>query len=333
LNIQLSHIEPYFPENKLTNAQLGSLFGKTEDEIFKITGIRNRCIRDEHQIGSDLGLLAAQKLLTKFPELVEKIDLLIFCTEGLDFKAPTTASTLHYKLGLKEDCACIDMPMGCAGFVYGLSLAKSVLLGEDATCALFITADIPSSVIHSEDFEMRAIFGDAGAAVILENSHQGRIGRFVFGTDGSGAENLNVENGSTRNQIDEKWLKTYENEPGKLSHGRMHMNGLEIVRFSLQKVPALLEQVLLKNNVEFEEIDLFIFHQASDFILRSLQRKCKIPSEKFYTYFEEIGNTVSCSIPIAMHQAELEGKLKRGYKVLIAGFGVGYSWGGTVIDY
>ena len=111
------------------------------------------------------------------------------------------------------------------------------------------------------------------------------------------------------------------------------MNGLEIVRFSLQKVPALLEQVLLKNNVEFEEIDLFIFHQASDFILRSLQRKCKIPSEKFYTYFEEIGNTVSCSIPIAMRQAELEGKLKRGYKVLIAGFGVGYSWGGTVIDY
>lgn len=331
--MEISHIEYYLPENKLTNRELSSQFGKSEYDIFKMTGVKTRRIRSESQIGSDLGFLAAERLLQNQPDLKEKIDLLLFCTEGLDYKAPTTSSTLHYRLGLKEDCACMDMPMGCAGFVYGLSAAKAALICENATCVLFITADIPSSVIHSRDFELRAIFGDAGAAVVVENSSSGKIGRFCFGTDGSGAENLIVRQGSTRQQIDETWLKKFKAEPGKLSFGRMEMNGLEIARFSLQKVPVLVKNVLQKNGLVFQNIDLFILHQASDFILTALRRKCKIPENKFYTYFSEIGNTVSCSIPIAMYHAVKEGKLKKGNKVMILGFGVGYSWAGTVIEY
>jgi len=333
VNIELSHIEYFLPEIELTNSHLAERFEKTEEEIYKSTGVISRRIRSESQIGSDLGFHAAERLLSNFPELKKKIDLLIFCTEGLDYKAPTTSSTLHYKLGLEQNCACIDMPMGCAGFVYGLSLAKSFLLSEDATCVLFITADIPSSVIHSDDYEMRAIFGDAGVATIIEKSDRGKIGRFVYGTDGAGAENLIVRDGSTRKPIDENWLLKYGNQTDSLAHGRMHMNGLEIARFSLQKVPTLLENVLHKNELSFEQIDLFIFHQASDFILKALKRKCKIPEDKFYTYFENIGNTVSCSIPIALYHAEQEGKLKRGDKVMLLGFGVGYSWAGTIIEY
>jgi 3-oxoacyl-[acyl-carrier-protein] synthase-3 len=113
----------------------------------------------------------------------------------------------------------------------------------------------------------------------------------------------------------------------------MTMNGLEVTRFSLEKVPMLLTKTLGKNNYSFEEIDLFVFHQASLIILKSLKRKCNIPDAKFYIYLEEVGNTVSCSIPIALYHAELEGKLKRGNKVLLLGFGVGYSWGGTVVEY
>ena len=333
MSIEISHITYYLPPGKLTNFQLSKIYQKSINEIFKSTGIKTRRIRSENQIGSDLGFLAAKRLLSNFPELKKKIDLLIFCTEGIDYKAPTTSSTLHFKLGLEQNCACIDMPMGCAGFVYGLSLAKSFILSEDATCVLFITADIPSSVIHSDDFEMRAIFGDAGVATIVEKSVRGKIGRFVFGTDGAGAENLIVREGSTRKPIDENWLSKYSNETDSLAHGRMHMNGLEIARFSLQKVPTLLENVLCRNELSFEQIDLFVFHQASDFILKALKRKCKIPDDKFYTYFENIGNTVSCSIPIALYHAEQEGKLKRGDKVMILGFGVGYSWAGTIIEY
>ncbi|MFM8241514.1 MAG: 3-oxoacyl-ACP synthase III family protein [Crocinitomicaceae bacterium] len=333
MNIELSHIEYFLPEIELTNSHLAKRFNKSEDEIYKSTGVRARRIRSESQIGSDLGFHAAERLLSNFPELKKKIDLLIFCTEGLDYKAPTTSSTLHFKLGLEQNCACIDMPMGCAGFVYGLSLAKSFLLSEDATCVLFITADIPSAGIHSDDYEMRSIFGDAGVASIIQKSKSGKIGRFIFGTDGAGAANLIVRKGATRNPIDQEWLEKFKDQPGRLSFGRIEMNGLEIARFSLQKVPTLLDNVLHKNELSFEQIDLFIFHQASDFILKALKRKCKIPDDKFYTYFENIGNTVSCSIPIALYHAEQEGKLKRGDKVMLLGFGVGYSWAGTIIEY
>jgi 3-oxoacyl-[acyl-carrier-protein] synthase-3 len=333
LNHSISHIEYYLPVNELTNIDLAQKFDKESNVIFKNTGISKRHIRSEDEIGSDLGFQAAKKIIENYPEYKNKIDFLIFCTEGLDFKAPTTSSTLHYKLGLKEKCGCIDMPMGCAGFVYGLSIANAMLLSGNTNCVLFIVADIPSSVVHSEDFEMRALFGDAGAAIVVEKSNEGKIGKFVFGNDGSGAKNLIVERGSTRNPLDFEYLKTYSLEPGGLVHGRMSMNGLEITRFSLEKVPALLVETLEINNLNFEEIDLFVFHQASSVILNALKRKCKIPDDKFYVYLENVGNTVSCTIPIALYHAEKEGKIKPGSKVLILGFGVGYSWSGTVITW
>ncbi|MFM7666900.1 MAG: 3-oxoacyl-ACP synthase III family protein [Bacteroidota bacterium] len=329
----ITKIEYFLPKRVLTTDDLAQEFNKDSEVIFKNTGIRKRHVRDSEQIGSDLGYEAAKKLLTKFPEYASKIDFLIFCTEGLDYKAPTTASTIHYQLGLNEGCGCIDMPMGCAGYIYGLSLAKSMIISGDVNCVLFITADIPTSGIHTKDFDMRALFGDAGAATLIEKSQKGRIGNFVFGNDGSGFKNLLVERGATRFPIDLEYLKEHEDQPGNLAHGRITMNGLEITRFSLEKVPLLLHQTLAKNNIDFEEIDLFIFHQASLIILNLLKRKCKIPDSKFYIYLEEVGNTVSCSIPIALYHAEKENRLKKGDKVMLLGFGVGYSWGGTILHY
>lgn len=329
----ITKIEYFLPKTVLNTEDLAQVFHKDSKVIFKNTGIRKRHIRDSKQIGSDLGYEAADKLLTKFPDYVSKIDFLIFCTEGLDYKAPTTASTIHFRLGLNEKCGCIDMPMGCAGYIYGLSLAKSMIFSGDVSCVLFIAADIPTSVIHSEDFDMRVLFGDAGTATIIERSNAGKLGKFIFGNDGSGAKNLLVERGSTRVPVDIEYLKKYEAQPGNLAHGRMSMNGLEITRFSLDKVPVLLHQTLEKNNITFEEIDLFVFHQASLIILNSLKRKCKIPDSKFFIYLEEVGNTVSCTIPIALYHAEKENRLKRGDKIMLLGFGVGYSWGGTIITY
>ncbi len=329
----ITKIQYYLPETILTTEDLSIQFKKDFESLLKNTGIRKRHIRATNQIGSDLGFEAAKKLLESNPEYYSKIDFVIFCTEGLDYKAPTTSSILHYRLGLKEECGCIDMPMGCAGFIYGLSLADSIIKSGNASCVLFIAADIPTSVIHSEDFDMLALFGDAGTATIIEKKEFGGIGKFVFGNNGSGAKNLLVERGSTRSPIDIEYINQYAAEIQNLAHGRMSMNGLEITRFSLEKVPDLLNKTLEKNNVLFDEIDLFVFHQASLIILKSLKRKCKIPDSKFYVFLEEVGNTVSCSIPIALYHAELEGKLIRGNRVMLLGFGVGYSWGGTILEY
>lgn len=326
-------ISYFLPSTVLSNSTLSIYFSeKTEEEIFKTFGIKKRYIRDPQQIGSDLGFESAQLFFQEFGiPLKKEIDCLIFCTEGLDYKCPTSASVLHHKLGLKTECACLDMPMGCAGYIYGLSLAKSLVIAGVATKVLLIVADIPTSVIHSEDFDLRAIFSDAGATTLITKKEAENIGHFVFGSDGSGAKNLLVEHGSTRKPIDGDWIEKYKHEPEYLAHGRMSMNGLEIARFSLQRVPQLLEDVLRKNDLSFEEVDLFVFHQASKFILNALKRKLKIPTEKFYEYIEDVGNTVSCTIPIALKNAEKEGVLKNGMKVVVLGFGVGYSWGGTVI--
>jgi 3-oxoacyl-[acyl-carrier-protein] synthase-3 len=335
MSSKIKYISYYLPPTSLGNEELAGLFeNKTKEEIFTVFGVKKRSIRNPGQIGSDLAYEAALKFISENKTFDKNaIDFLIFCTEGLDYKAPTSASVLHHRLGLNENCGCIDMPMGCSGFIYGLSLAHSMIQAGNASNVLFLVADIPSSVIHSSDFEMRCIFGDAGVAILVQKSEINQIGKFVFGTDGSGAQNLIVERGTTRAPIDKEWLEKYKDEPENLSQGRMKMNGLEIARFSLQRVPSLLENTLQKNNVSFEEIDLFVFHQASKFILNSLQRKCKIPSDKFYTYYEEVGNTVSCSIPIALKHAELEGKLTKGMKIMLLGFGVGYSWGGTIITW
>jgi 3-oxoacyl-[acyl-carrier-protein] synthase-3 len=332
---KIKHISYYLPNQVLTNEDLVVLFqGKSEELIFKSFGIRKRHIREPQQIGSDLSFLAAANLFSDFPDFDKtKIDFLIFCTEGLDYKAPTSSSVLHHRLGLNQNCGCIDMPMGCAGYIYGLSLANAMIVSGNASNVLLLVSDIPTSVIHSQDFDLRCIFGDAGAATLVQTSEQNGIGKFVFGNDGEGAKNLIVEQGSTRAPIDLEWIEKYKDEQEYLAHGKMEMNGLEIARFSLQRVPSLLEETLERNNLKFEDIDLFVFHQASKFILSALQRKCKIPKEKFYEYYEDIGNTVSCSIPIALKHAELDGKLRKGDKVMLLGFGVGYTWGGTIVDW
>jgi len=334
-NSKISNLSYFLPKRVLTNDDLVGLFpDKKQELIYKSFGIKNRHIREPRQTGSDLSFLAAQELFSEFAEIEkDKIDFLIFCTEGLDYKAPTSSSVLHHRLGLNQKCGCIDMPMGCAGYIYGLSLANAMIVSGNATNVLLLVSDIPTSVIHSQDFDLRCIFGDAGAATLIQESKQKGIGKFTFGSDGEGAKNLIVERGSTRSPIDKEWIKTYKNEPEYLAHGRMEMNGLEIARFSLQRVPSLVEETLAKNELTFEEIDLFVFHQASKFILSALQRKCKIPKEKFFEYYENVGNTVSCSIPIALKNAQLEGKLKSGHKVMLLGFGVGYTWGGTIVEW
>lgn len=332
---KISFISYFLPKQILSNQNLVEIFPeKSEESIIKSFGINSRHIRMPNETGSDLAYLAAECFFEEYLDFDKsKIDFLIFCTEGLDYKAPTSSSVLHYRLGLNANCGCIDMPMGCAGYVYGLSLANAMIVSGNATNVLLLVSDIPTSVIHSQDFDLRCIFGDAGAATLIQESENEGIGKFIFGNDGEGAKNLIVERGSTRAPIDKEWIEKHKDEPQYLAHGKMDMNGLEIARFSLQRVPTLLEETLKKNNLNFEDVDLFVFHQASKFILSALQRKCKIPKEKFYEYYENVGNTVSCSIPIALKNAQIEGKLKKGDKVMLLGFGVGYTWGGTIVEW
>ena len=295
----------------------------------------NNCYHaSQDEIGSDLAFKATLKLFNEYPEIDKReIDFLIVSTLVLDYNSPTTASVLHHKLGLSSTCGTIDLPQGCSGFLYSLSVAEAMISTGNARNVLILLGEVPSKAIHSEDIVLRSIFGDAGAAIVVSENNTKAIGKFTFATFGNGFDFLKVERGGGRNPIDEAWINKYSDQVNQLSFGRIEMNGLEVLRFALKEIPGFLEQTLVKNGLTISEIDFFIFHQASALILKSLQRKCNIPEHKFISNFEEVGNTVSCSIPIALEKAAALGTFKKGDKIVLLGFGIGFSCIGTVIEW
>ena len=328
---QIKAISTYLPERVLTNAELSERFDLKEATIFRQTGVKQRHISAPTEIGSDVGLKAAQQFLTDYPEAQSQIDFLIFCTEYPDHCAPHTAARLQHDLGLSTSCGTMDMPMGCTGFMYGLMLAKSLVEAGTAQNVMVITAETPSKVIHPDDRDLIQLFGDAGACTLIGASESGSVGQFVYGTDGAGYEKLIVRGSGSRETTTKEWLETYENVGG-LPWGRMQMNGPEIFTFALTEVPKLHDELLEKNDLTRDDIDLYVFHQANGFLLKVLCKKLRIPDEKFFIYMEDTGNTVSSTIPIALQGAIRAGKAGPGKRIMLVSFGIGLSWAGTVVQ-
>jgi len=222
----------------------------------------------------------------------------------------------------------LDFNLGCSGFVYGLSLAKGLIAGNIAKNILLITSETYSKYLHPKDKGNRTIFGDAAAVTLISTEGIAEILNFSLGTDGSGYGNLIVKSGALRKPDRTNEVK-WEESGNPISDDYLYMDGTEIFNFTLEAVPLLTEDVLRKNNLQKENIDLFVFHQANKYMLNFLRKKIKIEESKFYYCMENFGNTVSSTIPIALKEAEKEGKLYGN--ILLAGFGVGYSWGGVVL--
>ncbi len=324
-------VETFVPQNVLNNHDLSIEFNIPEEEVFNQTGINTRYHTSDKELASDLAVSVGEKFFKENP-LVNKneINFLLFCTSALDYVGPATACLIHEQLGLNKSCLAIDVPMGCAGFTNGLILAKALIENETAKKILFITSDMPSKVVHPKDYHLRSLFSDAAAATLISNEKGFEIGQFAFGTDGSGAPNLIIKGSGARNPIDEDWLVKYK-EVGGLKIGRMEMNGLEILKFSLREIPHLFSDVLEKNKLTKSDIDYFIFHQASGIIIKYITKKLDIDSNKVLSSLADYGNTVSASIPIALSVAEKQNLIQPNSTIFIAGFGIGYSWSATII--
>ncbi len=322
----LHNISTYLPETVLTNEALGIEFNVPADQIFKSVGIKKRHISKEGELASDIGIQAVEHLL-KARNLEKKdIDFLLFCSVCFDYAAPATSCVLQDKIGLTKHIGCLDLTHGCSGFVYGLAMAKSFIAGGLAKNILFITSDTLTKTIPKTNLELRSIFSDGASATLITEANYKSIGEFVFGTDGSGAEDVYISRSGFRNPADPEFLKQEH-----LLNGKFEMDGMKVFNFGLKIVPQLIQDILDKNSTTFNEIDLFVFHQPSRFLLDVLRKKINIPEDKFFINIEEHGNTSSTSIPLALSDAEKQGKLKPGMTVLLAGFGVGYSWAGTII--
>ena len=307
------------PERVRTNVELAAAHPAWDPtKLYEKTGIRSRRIAAIDQTASDLGYIAAERLLEELSFDRGRIDALLFCTQSPDFFLPTTACLLHTRLGLPSHCGAFDYNLGCSGFTYGLWLSRSLILSNAVSNVLLIVADTYSKYCDPDDLATAPIFGDAGAAALISASADGSIGTLgptVVGTDGRGSHNLIVRAGCAR-------------LPSSSARGDNHlyMNGPEIFSFTLSAVKAGIQQLLDRLDIGWDEVDVFLFHQANRFMLERLRTVMKIPEEKMPIDVEDVGNTVSASIPLLIRRGMDRGLFRPGQKCVLAGFGVGYSW-------
>ena len=331
MNAAIQSIESYLPAQKLTNAELAEIFPEwSAEKIQKKTGICERRIAAKDQCASDLAVSAAQRLFASGACLPEDIDYLLFCTQSPDYLLPTTACLVQHRLGLRTNIGALDFNLGCSGFVYGLSLAKGLIASEQASRVLLITSETYSKFIHPRDKSVRVLFGDGAAATLITRTEEpvGSLGPFVVGTDGSGAENLIVRRGGLR--APHLFNPDTDNDD---DDNYLFMNGPEIFYFTMQAVPELVKRLLDRSQMSLDDVDLFVFHQANKYMLDHLRRKLKIPEQKFSISMQHCGNTVSSSIPLALQSAIEEGRLSAGQRVMLVGFGVGYSFAATMLEW
>lgn len=321
------------PEGILTNAEIARDFPEwTEEKIEKKIGIKQRHIVRDGETASDIAIGAAEKLFAETGFDRKQIDYLIFVSQSPDYHLPTTACIIQTKLGLSHNLTVLDINLGCNGFVAGLSVAKAVVVAGQAKNVLLLTGETYSKYMHERDKSNRTIFGDGAAATLVSTEGIAEIGEFVIGTDGEGAENLIVKTGGARQPEPANDLK-FDEFGNPRSSDNLYMDGPAILNYSLDSIPQLVADVLAKNGLTMEDINLHVYHQANIFLANLERRKLRIDKEKYYCNIENVGNTVSSTIPIGLRMAMDDGVLHTGMKVLSVAQGLGYTWGGMVLKF
>ncbi len=321
----ITAIEYHLPERKLSNDELAADFPEwPAEKIEKKLGITHRAIAADNECSSDLAVAAAKRLFDSGACSASEIDFVMFCTQTPDYLLPTSACLIQHRLGIPNSAGAFDFSLGCSGYVYGLGIAKGLIETHQARKVLLLTGETYSKLMHPQDKGTRTLFGDGASATIIGGieSESEMIGPFVYGTDGSGGEHLMVKHGGLR----------HLGSPMDDSMG-LCMNGSEIFTFSVREVSRAVEALLTRSGKSKETIDLFVFHQANAYMLDFLRRKCDIPLDKFYTWYSTTGNTVSNTIPIALHHALKDGKIQPGSTLMLVGFGVGLSWGACLVQF
>ena len=326
-------ISYYLPERVVTNEELVAEFPEwSVEKVAKKVGVNRRHVAALDQTAGDMAEQAARKLFAEHGINPADIDFVMLCTQSPDYFLPSTACVLQHRLGIPTTAGAFDYNLGCSGCVYGLAMASGLIEAGIAHNVLLLTAETYNKYLHPTDKSNRSIFGDGAAACLVSNEGMARIGQFVMGTDGSGANHLIVKTGAARHRqptgqsvVDDQdhvWYDDY-----------LYMNGGAIFNFTLDAVPAMIEALLAKHGLERDQVDYYVFHQANKFMLDTIRKIAQLPKDRFHNHLDETGNTVSSTVMIGLRDALDSGAIKPGMKVMITGFGVGLSWAGTILDF
>jgi 3-oxoacyl-[acyl-carrier-protein] synthase-3 len=322
--ISITGIGAYVPERVLTNDELSGLMETSDEWIVERTGIRERRIAADDQALSDLGLPAARQALEQAGVEPATVDLIIVATVTPDMAFPSSAAIIADELGA-PDAAAYDLSAGCTGFMYAVAQGYGMLAGGLARRALVVGGDVLSRILDWTDRRTAVLFGDGAGAVVLERVSEGGFLGFELGADGSGGPQLYLPAGGSRTPASAETVAERQHF--------VQMNGREVFKFATRVLVSSAEKVLAECGRSVDEVDVYIPHQANIRIIDHAAAKLGIPKEKIVVNVERYGNTSSGSIPLALADAQAEGRLHEGALVLMTGMGAGLTWGSSLIEW
>ncbi len=335
MGLRIAAIEYYLPEAVVSNNELQQQHpGWDLQKVGEKSGVFSRHIASENETAFDLAAKAIDKLFASNIVLKEDVDGIIFCTQSPDYIMPSNAFLVHRHFDFKSNVWAFDYNLACSGYIYGLAICRGMIETGMAKKILLITADTYSKYINPEDRSTSVLFGDGAAVSLIEATEQSSIIDITLASSGKEYESFYIPAGGCRipksAATKEDIVLTGGNHT---TLENIHMNGFAVWKFISVTVPAQIKELLQKNKLAISDVDFFGFHQASKLTLDSLFKALKIEGIKAYSNLGNVGNTVSASIPIALKNAEEDGKLKRGDLMVLSGFGVGLSWGSAIIKY
>jgi 3-oxoacyl-[acyl-carrier-protein] synthase III len=316
--VSITGLGTYAPERVLTNDELAKLVDTSDEWIIERTGIRERRIAAPEQAMTDLALPAARTALERAGVEPEEIDLIIVATVTPDMMFPTTASLLADLLPAPR-AAAYDLLAGCTGFVYALAQGHAMVSAGLSKKALVVGGDVLSKILDWTDRSTLVLFGDGAGAVVLERVEEGGFEGFELGADGGGGEHLWLPGSGSRTFEDADRL--------------VKMNGREVFKFATRVMVSSAQALLEEVGRTIDDVDVYVPHQANTRIIDYATKKLGIPEDRVIVNVDKYGNTSSGSIPLALGDAEADGRLRQGSLVLMTGMGAGLTWGSTLMEW
>jgi 3-oxoacyl-[acyl-carrier-protein] synthase-3 len=331
-NIAIRGISCVVPDNCVENSAFIAQFGQEGvDKFSAMTGVIKRHVALKEQTASDLSYVAIERLLEKIAWDRKSIDGVVFVSQTPDYVLPATACVLHHRLHLEKNCIAFDMNLGCSGFVYGLFVAGSMCRKGGVSRIVLCGGDTSTKPISARDKSAAMLFGDSGFAVALEFDENATPWNYLFRTDGSGYNNIIIPAGGFRHPHGNLEVREF-GEGIWRADDNLYMNGTDVFSFTISEVPAAIKQLMSLTNRTPENTDLLVLHQANCFILKNIAKMTKFPMAKVPVSMDRYGNTSVTSIPLTLCDA-LAGKSDKGIqRLVLAGFGVGLSWGVVGMD-
>ena len=334
-SIEIECISSCVPKNKIYNKDYPVLFNQKEKEtIIKNTNIHERRIAPEDMFTSDLAFTASQAIFDDPSEDVkpEEVKALIFLSQTHDYKMPFSSNILQHNLNIPSDCLCIDINAACSGFITGLqtaySIANTLLTGK----VLFVISETMSKIVSKKDRKTTLLFGDGASALVISNSIKNKSNSYFMSfSDGEYADAIKIHSGGSRYPINLKDIAIKKHEDGsERNNFQLEMDSLGVYNFTMKRIPPSVIKMNSFLNLDANNIDYYVFHQANNFIINRFIKKLKIEKDKVAVNIDRFGNTSGVSIPLAI-TTELKNK-KNLETIHCVGFGAGLSWGNAIIN-